>query len=46
MTKNVQRALAVELQDLSTAFRASQNAYLKRAWMHAGHLTVSYGVQA
>ena len=30
MAKNVQRALAVELQDLSSAFRASQNAYLSR----------------
>ena len=33
MAKNVQRALAVDLQDLSTSFRNSQSQYLKRLLM-------------
>ena len=30
MAKNVQQALAIDLQSLSAQFRASQAAYLKR----------------
>ena len=49
MAKNVQRALAVELQDLSSLFRNSQSAYLKsmpcRLLMHHIHAHLRIGMK-